>query len=146
NTLLAAWPIVVATVTGLLGLGFIVLLLLAHRSARAFTILSDAAWARWLTWPFFFLRHVPAVQRWVLEPWFQAVRRSTMTDTPFLNPPVSITAGSLSEGVALLRRLRDSPRLWLHGRSGMGKSSVFAAWERAYFVAADVPNLSVAAR
>ena len=28
----------------------------------------------------------------------------------------------------------------------MGKSSVFAAWERAYFVAADVPNLNAAAR
>jgi hypothetical protein len=82
----------------------------------------------------------------VLEPWFEAVRRSTMTDIPFLDPPVSMTAGSPSEGVALLRRLRDSRRLWLHGRSGMGKSSVFAAWERAYFVGADVPNLNAAAR
>lgn len=146
DSLVAAWPIVVATVTGLLALSFIVLLSLAHRSARAFTILSDAAWARWLTWPFFFLRHAPAVQRWVLEPWFQAVRRSTMRDIPFLDPPVSMTAGSPSEGVALLGQLRNSPRLWLHGRSGMGKSSVFAAWERAYFVAEDVPNLNVAAR
>jgi hypothetical protein len=146
DTLVAAWPIVVVTATGLLALGFIVLLSLAHRSARAFTILSDAAWARWLTWPFFFLRHVPAVQRWVLEPWFQAIRRNTMTDIPFLDPPVSMTAGAASEGVALLRRLRDSPRLWLHGRSGMGKSTVFAAWERAYFVAADAPSLNAAAR
>jgi|GEM_PF-852072 len=146
DTLVAVWPIVVATVTGLLAVCFIMLLWLAHRSARAFTILSDAAWARWLTWPFFLLRHAPAVQRWVLEPWFQAVRRSTMTDIPFLDPPVLMTAGSPSEGVALLRRLRDSPRLWLHGRSGMGKSSVFAAWEKAYFAAADLPNLNTAAR
>jgi Two component regulator propeller len=145
GTFVAAWPFVVATVTGLLALGFIVLLLLAHHSARAFTILSDAAWARWLTWPFFFLRYVPAVQRWVLEPWFQDVRRRTITAIPFLDPPVSMSDGSLSEGVALLQRLRDSPRLWLHGRSGMGKSSVFAAWERAYFIAADVPNLNAAA-
>ena len=146
DTLVAAWPIKVATVTGLLALSFIALLSLAHRSPRALYLLSDAAWARWVTWPFFFLRHVPAVQRWVLEPWFQAVRRSTITDIPFLDPPVSMTAGSPSGGVELLRRLRDSPRLWLHGRSGMGKSSVFAAWERAYFVADDVPNLNVAAR
>lgn len=144
DTFVAAWPIVVATVTGLLALGFIVLLLLAHHSARAFTILSDTAWARWLTWPFFFLRHMPAVQQWVLEPWFQDVRRRTITAIRFLDPPVSMADGSLSEGVALLRRLRDSPRLWLHGRSGMGKSSVFAAWERTYFAAVDVPNLNAA--
>jgi ligand-binding sensor domain-containing protein len=146
ETLVAAWPIVLPTITGLLALGFIVLLLLAHRSARAFAILSDAAWARWLTWPFFFLRHSPAVQRWVLEPWFQSVRHSRMTDIPFLDPPVSMAGGSPSAALALLPRLRNSPRLWLHGRSGMGKSSVFAAWERAYFVAADVPNLNAAAR
>jgi hypothetical protein len=146
DSLVAAWPIIVATVTGLLALGFIVLLWLAHRSARAFAILSDATWARWLTWPFFFLRHAPPVQRWVLEPWFQAVRRNTMTDPHFLDPPVSMTTGSPSEGVALLRRLRDSRRLWLHGRSGMGKSSVFAAWERAYFIASDAPNLNAVAR
>lgn len=122
------------------------LLWLAHRSARAFIILSDAIWARWLTWPFFFLRHVPAVQRWVLEPWSQAVRRTTVRDVPFLDPSVSMNAGFPSEGAALLRRLRHSPRLWLHGRSGMGKSSVFAAWERAYFVAEYLPTLNKAAR
>ena len=146
DSLAAVWRIIVGVATGLLVLGFSILLWLSHRSARAFTILSDAAWARWLTWPFFFLRHAPLVQRWVLEPWFQIVRRSTMTDIPFLDPPVSLTTGSLSDGGALLRRLRDSPRLWMHGRSGMGKSSVFAAWERAYFVEADLPNLNAAAR
>jgi hypothetical protein len=146
DTLVAAWRIVTATATGLLALSFTVLLWLAHRSTRAFAILSDAVWARWLTWPFFLLRHVPAVQRWVLEPWFQAVRRNTVADIAFLDPPVSLTAGSPSGGLALLRRLCHSPRLWLHGRSGMGKSSVFAAWERAYFAAANVPNLNAAAR
>jgi Two component regulator propeller len=114
--LVSAWPILVATVTSLLALGFITLLLLARRSARAFRILSDAAWAKWLTWPFFFLRHVPAVQRSVLEPWFQAIRRGTMTYIPFLDPPVSMAAGSPSEGAALLQRLRHSSRIWLHGR------------------------------
>ena len=146
DTLVAAWPIVVASVTGLLALSFIVLLLLAHRSPRAFNLLSDAVWARWLTWPFFVLRHVPAVQRWVLEPWFQAVRREAPTNVPFLDPPVSMIGSSPCEGLVLLQRLRDSPRLWLHGRSGMGKSSVFAAWERAYFAAEGAANLKAAVR
>jgi hypothetical protein len=82
----------------------------------------------------------------MLEFWFQAVRRSTPTDVPFIDPPVSTAAGSPSEGSALLQCLRGSPRLWLHGRSGMGKSSVFAAWERAYFDTPDAPNLNTAVR
>src|SRR5262249_17436105 len=59
ETLVAAWPIMVVMATGLLALGFVVLLWLAHFSARAFPILSDAVWLRALTWPFFFLRHAP---------------------------------------------------------------------------------------
>jgi hypothetical protein len=141
DTLASAWKVIPAALIGVYALGFISLLLLARRRAWAFRMLSDAAWARW---PFFFLRHVPAVQRWVLELWFQAMRRSTPTDVPFLDPPVSTGSGSRSEGTALLERLCRSPRLWLHGRSGMGKSSVFAAWERAYFVAEDAPNLNAA--
>jgi hypothetical protein len=125
DTLVSAWPVVVSMMTGLYAFGFLTLLALARRSAWAFRVVSDTAWATWLTWPFFFLRHVPAVQRWVLDPWFQAVRRGTPTDIPFLDPPVSTAAGLQSEGTALLQRLRASPRLWLHGRSGMGKSSVF---------------------
>jgi hypothetical protein len=101
---------------------------------------------KWLTWPFFILRHIPAVQRWVLEPWFQNVRRRTRADVRFLDPPVSTAAGPPSEGAALLQRLRGTLRLWLHGQSGMGKSSVFAAWERAYFIAEDAPNLNAAVR
>ena len=146
DTLASIWQILLTALTGLYAVAFFTLLLLARRRAWAFSTLSDAAWASWLTWPFFFLRHVPAVQRWVLEPWFQAVRRSTPTDIPFLDPPVSTLAGWPSEGAALLQRLRGAPRLWLHGRSGMGKSSVFAAWERAYFAGEDTPDLKAAAR
>jgi hypothetical protein len=146
DTLASVWQIVLAATAVLYALALITLLLMTRRSAWAFRILTDAAWAKWLTWPFFFLRHAPPVQRWVLEPWFQAVRRSTPTDVRFLDPPVSKTAGSPSGAAALLQRLDGSPRLWLHGPSGMGKSSVFAAWERAYFVAEDAPNLEAAVR
>jgi hypothetical protein len=146
DILASVWKIILAALTGLYALAFITLLLMTRRRAWAFRILSDEVWAKWLTWPFFFLRHVPAVQRWVLEPWFQTVRRNTETDVRFLDPPVSISAGRRSEGTALLPRLRGTPRLWLHGRSGMGKSSLFAAWQRAYFTAEDTPNLNAAVR
>ena len=146
DTLASIWQYLLASAAGLYTLALITLLLMTRRSAWAFRILTDEVWAKWLTWPFFFLRNVPAVQRWVLEPWFQAMRRSMPTDVRFLDPPVSTAAGSQSGATTLLQRLRDSPRLWLHGRSGMGKSSVFAAWERAYFAAEDAPNLNAAVR
>jgi hypothetical protein len=146
DTLTSMWHAVLGTAAVLYVLALITLLLMTRRSAWAFRILTDAVWAKWLTWPFFFLRHAPAVQRWVLEPFFQGVRRSTPTEVRFLDPPVSNVAGSLSTATALPLRLRGSPRLWLHGRSGMGKSSVFAAWGRAYFAAEDAPNLNAAVR
>ncbi len=146
DTLASMWRAILAALGGLYTLALVALILLTRRRAWAFRILSDAVWAKWLTWPFFFLRHVPAVQRWVLEPWFQTVRRNTPTDVRFLDPPVSAAGGLHSEGTALLQRLRGAPRLWLHGRSGMGKSSVFAAWQRGYFAAEDLPDLRAAVR
>ena len=46
----------------------------------------------------------------------------------------------------MLSRLRDQSRLWLQGRSGMGKTSVFAAWERAYFASPDAKTLHAVTR
>jgi hypothetical protein len=140
--LVSAWPVLLAALTGLYGLAFGMLLYLTRWHAWAFRVLSDAAWAKLLTWPFFFLRNVPAVQRWVLEPWFQEVRRGMLMDVPFLDPPISTNEGQSCAGTAILQRLHNKPRLWLHGRSGMGKSSLFAAWERAYYAEKNTPSLS----
>jgi hypothetical protein len=143
----ASWQIALSVLVGLYVLAFTVLLLLTRRYTTALRLLfDDSAWAKLLTWPVFFLRHLPVVQRWFLETWFQEVRRNTQTDVRFLDPPVSSTSGPSSEGIALLQRLHDRPRLWLHGRSGMGKSSVFAAWQRAFFSTDEAPSLSAAVR
>jgi hypothetical protein len=140
------WETALAVFTVLYLLAFSGLLLLTRRHAWAFRALSDSVWARFLTWPFFFLRHFPVVQQWVLESWYQAIRRGIQKDVRFLDPPISTTRDEQIEGAGLLDRLRDNPRLWLQGRSGMGKSSVFAAWERAYFAAIGAPTLSAAVR
>ena len=146
DRIVAIWPYVLGAATVLYVLAFTVLLGLTRRHEWAFRIITDSVWAELLKWPFFAVRHVPAVQRWVLEPWFQAVRRTTRADVPYLDPPVSANAGAPLAGAALLGRLAEQPRLWLQGRSGMGKSSVFAAWERDYFAAGDLPSLRTAAR
>src|SRR5207302_11120118 len=113
-------------------------------STRAFTILNDAVWAKLVTWPFFLLRHVPAVQRWVLEPWFRNVRATTRLDAGFVDPPVSSSGREPMPASSMLSRLRDQSRLWLQGRSGIGKTSVIATWERAYFASSYAKTLYAA--
>jgi hypothetical protein len=144
--LLAAWQWVAGGFALLYTAAFAALLLATRRSAMAFRILADAVWAKWLTWPFFFLRHVPAVQRWVLEPWFQNVRQAVRRGVSHLDPPVTAADGTTDEASHLLSMLRERPRVWLQGRSGMGKSSVFAAWERTYFPADENATLADAVR
>ena len=96
-------------------------------------------------WPFFLLRHWPPAQRWVLEPWFQAVRGATQTNQAYLDLPVTDPKGATTEAGGLLSRLRTELRLWLQGRAGMGKSSAFSYWERTYFAGA-ATTLADAAR
>jgi len=144
--LLAAWQVIAAGFGVLYAAVFGVLLLLTRRSTAAFRILSDAAFTRWVFWPFFFLRHIGWVQRWVLEPWFQEVRRTIRRGIHHLDPPITAADGSTEGASALLPKLRGSPRLWLQGRSGMGKSSVFADWERCYFAAEEGATLAACVR
>jgi hypothetical protein len=115
--LASAWQIVVL-VAGALYLAAFALLLLATRySTRAFAILNDAVWAKLVTWPFFLLRHIPAVQCWVLESWFRNVRATTRPDARFVDPPVSSSERELAPASSLLGRLREQSRLWLQVRS-----------------------------
>src|SRR5262249_46172423 len=127
-------------------LTFCTLLFLTRYFDWCIRIVTDQVWATWLTWLFFFLRQVPAVQCWVLERWFQAIRRTTRTNIQFIDPPVTTGARPPSSGAALLALLRETPRLWLCGPAGMGKSSVFAAWEREFFASEGQKTLRAAAR
>jgi hypothetical protein len=144
--LVSAWQIVVVISGALYVAAFALLLLATRYTARAFTILNDAVWAKLVTWPFFLLRHIPAIQCWVLEPWFRNVRITTRRDSRFVDPPVSSNERDPASSSSLLGRLGEQPRLWLQGRSGMGKTSIFAAWERAYFASPDATTLRAAAR
>jgi hypothetical protein len=145
DRLATAWRWVLAVLGAAYAAFFVSLLWLAHRSAAALRMLLDPAWGpKLLTWPFFLLRHFPAVQRYIFEPWFQNVRRAMPgTEPAFLDPPVAGPQGGTRGASELIGELAARRRLWLQGPTGMGKSAVFAAWERSYFK--DYPTLAAAA-
>jgi hypothetical protein len=60
DRVVSAWPVIVGVLTTHYALAFVMLLLLTKRYAWAFRVISDAVWAKWLTWPFFLLRNVHA--------------------------------------------------------------------------------------
>jgi hypothetical protein len=144
--LVSAWQIIVGIVFALYITIFALLLFATRYSTRAFAILNDPVWAKRVFWPFFFLRHIRAVQCWVLEPSFRKVRAAKRLDARFVDPPISSSKSEPMPASSLLHRLRERPRLWLQGRSGMGKTSVFAAWESAYFASPDAKTLRAATR
>jgi hypothetical protein len=92
------------------------------------------------------LRHIPAIHCWVLEHWFQNARAATRPEAGFVGAPVSSNSREPVLASSLLGHLREPSRLWLQGRSGMGKTSIFAAWERAYSASPDAPTLRAATR
>jgi hypothetical protein len=141
-----AWRFVVAAATGLYIALFTVILFVSRRSTAALRLLTDGVFAKLIGWPLFALRNFHAIQLWVLEPWFQNVRKATPSQFSYLDPTVSSGRSSPMPASGLLskldaRNLRQAPRVWLQGRSGMGKSSIFAAWERAFFLAPQISSL-----
>ena len=142
--LAALWQWILTALVAAYVVLFLALLWMSHRSLAALRMLLDPVWgAKLLNWPFFLLRHVPAVQRWVLEPWFQSVRGS-MGDRSlaYFDPPAQGPRGETVNASALLGQLSFQRRVWLQGRTGMGKSTVFAAWERAYYADQDCATLA----
>ncbi len=102
-----------------------------------------SAWAKAVIWPALLLQHAWPLQRWLLSSWFRTMRGRTPFEAAFVETTVRSRDGTELKQMELLARL-GSARVWLQGRSGMGKSTAFAAWQQAFFGAH--PSLSKAAR
>lgn len=142
---MSVWPQLMIALGAIYIILFLALLVFSHYSLSVFGVLSDPAWgAKLLTWPFFLLRHVPAVQCWVLEPWFQNVRRKLLAaePSPFFDSPVRNTMGEMLASSALLGELNSRTRVWLQGGIGMGKTAIFKAWARAYYCGSENTTLA----
>jgi hypothetical protein len=97
-----------------------------------------------LIWPSLIVPHAWPVQRWALAPWFRTERAKAAPQNAFVEMPVRGPDGAELTAAALITRAETSRRVWLQGRSGMGKSTAVAAWCAAYF--GDHKRLSKASR
>jgi hypothetical protein len=128
----ANWLWLLAAFAAVQALAFGVLLGLAHWRAWPLRVLRSI-WAKVLIWPSLLLPRAWLLQRWTLSPWFRAERAKAAPPKSFVEVPVRGPDGADLPAAALLARLATSRRVWLQGRSGMGKSTACAAWHAAFF-------------
>jgi hypothetical protein len=91
------------------------------------------AWTKALVWPALLLPHAWSLQKWTLSSWFMTMRDGVPADLPLVETAVTSRDGTVLKQTELLARLATARRIWLQGRSGMGKSIAFAAWKQAFF-------------
>ncbi|WP_132680154.1 hypothetical protein [Pseudomonas vancouverensis] len=138
------WPQIAGVSAALYLAVFLMLLVFARWSSTAARVISDPVWSKVGAWPYFALRHSRLMQVWILESWFKERRATIQQKVAFLDPPIS--CGEVTgPAMKLLERLKAMPRIWMVGNAGMGKSSVFSAWERDFFLEGS-PSLSQAVR
>lgn len=121
---------------------FVLLLAGARRSAWCWRVVSDPVWGRAGLWWHFALRHVPALQRWVLARWYDTVRHGEVQ--PYIPVPLAVPDGTTVAADSLLDRLGSHRRLWVQGGTGMGKSALVEEISRRFF--GDHAGLRVAYR
>lgn len=137
------WPWLLAAVGIVQTLAFGGLLGLARWRPWSLRVLRSA-WAKPLIWFSLLLPYSWPLQRWALSSWFGTMRARTSDAVPFVDMSVRARDGAEIKETELLVRLGTARRLWLQGRSGMGKSMAMAAWRRAFF--GEFSSLSKAAK
>lgn len=111
---------------------FLGLLAGARRSRWCWSVVSDPFWGRAGLWFYFALRHIGVAQRWVMDRWFAEVRANLQ---PVAYVPIPLRDGEDRALLPsdLLARLKSSPRLWIQGNAGMGKTVLVADLEQNVF-------------
>ena len=104
----------------------------ARWSPWCFRVVTDPIWGKLGIYFRALLRHVRPLQIWLFERYFQAVRKNLLTDTPYLPLPLSGQKGERISSIDLLDQLKTTPRIWLQGNAGMGKTVTVEHLKAAY--------------
>ncbi|WP_375595845.1 hypothetical protein ABWI00_06000 [Algihabitans albus] len=118
---------------------FLGLVVAARSSGWAWRVLGDKIWGRAGLWFWVLFRHVPVVQRWVLQRWFVAMRER-LPEPRVLPLPLAGPDAVDAMSDRLVEMLAPGRRLWLQGAAGMGKTLLVDEVAVRYF--RDPPSLA----
>lgn len=104
----------------------------ARRSRWCWSVVSDPFWGKFGLWFYFALRHVGILQRWVMDRWFAEVRRN-LEPVAYVPMPLRDDEERTLLPDDLPARLDSSPRVWIQGNAGMGKTVLVADLEQKVF-------------
>jgi len=122
---------------------FTALIIGARWFAWCWLVLTDPVWGKTGLWFYFLLRHVGPLQRWIMTPWFEAVRKETSSQ-PYLPRDLSDNGKHVARSPDLLDHAVAPPRLWVQGNPGMGKTVTVLYLQSAFFTDPNLPTLAKA--
>lgn len=118
---------------------------LSRWSKRAWRIANDPVAGKVGLWFHFGIRHIPFVQRWVFQRWFEN-KRAHIHKTKYLSATFADPEGVRINANQLISQLSGNTKSWIQGNSGMGKSIFVDQIQQHFFLAEDCKSLSAAER
>jgi hypothetical protein len=129
------WKLLTIVAVGCYFAVFTSLLVAAHWQSGALRIIGDPFWSKVGLLPWLLIGHLPAVQQWILEPWFQRSRAGHPTPRKHLPMPLRDADDRMMSSDELHTRINTGCRLLVQGNSGMGKTALAESLMQAYFTA-----------
>jgi hypothetical protein len=112
----------------------LVLFGIARRSAWAWRVATDDGWGTWmLRVATLALSHIKWAQLWIIDLYFQRIRKQLQGPRPFLPLPLTATDGQVMAAADALAPPWKGKRIWVQGASGMGKTAIFRHFTEMHF-------------
>ena len=128
------WKIIAKAFVVALALLNVALLALARRSTLAWRMATDDGWGTWvLRFATLVMSYVPQAQLWIIDLYYQRIRKRIGAPRPFLPLPLSTKDDSPQTSTEVLAPPWSGRRFWVQGGSGMGKTALFINITQAHF-------------
>jgi hypothetical protein len=143
--LVARWPVIVGSIPVLWATLNLLVFARSRYSAAAWRLATDAVWGKTALAPLMLLlRQWQSAQLWLLDLYIQERRGALPAKPPpFLSMPLTGPDGVVADSNDVLARLAFTRRLWVNGRTGMGKTAIFLHLLRTHFSGTETTSFTI---